>query len=125
MVICRLYQVPTIEDLSRVVNKAQYFSVVDIKDGFHHAELDESSQKLCVFSTPFGCYFYKRLPFGINVATDIFMERTARTFGPIGIVFVFIDDVLVVGETKEQHDAALDEGIETARKCNIKLNPME
>ena len=34
-------------------------------------ELDSESQKLCVISTPFGVYKYKRLSMGIKQSSDI------------------------------------------------------
>ena len=37
-------------------------------------ELDADSQKLCVISTPFGLYKYKRLPMGIKQSSDIAQE---------------------------------------------------
>ena len=37
-------------------------------------ELDSESQKLCVISTPFGLYKYKRLPMGIKQSSNIAWE---------------------------------------------------
>lgn len=116
------YQLPTLKDLADVVKNCTHFSVLDIREGFHHVELDEKAQKLCIFSTPFGCYKYKRLPFGLSVATDIFQEMNVRTFGHINGLFIFVDDILIAGKSKEDHDKKLQEVCNTARANNIKFN---
>ena len=41
---------------------------------YYTFELDSESQKLCVISTLFGLYKYKRLPMGIKQSSDIAQE---------------------------------------------------
>ena len=56
------YQIPTLEDLLQRLKGAKVFSKLDARSGFFQLPLDEESQKLTTFITPFGRYFYKRLP---------------------------------------------------------------
>jgi len=122
-IIREMYQIPTLEQIKTNLSNKSIFTVVDLKDGFYHCELDEESQKLCCFSTPFGCYKFLRLPFGLASAPEKFQELTMKYFGDIDNVNVYFYDILVAGETIEEHDTALSEVIKRARQLNIKSNP--
>ena len=46
-------------------SKAKYFTVLDALKGYYQCPLDEESQKLTTFITPFGRFKYLRAPYGI------------------------------------------------------------
>lgn len=48
------------------------FTVLDFKDGFWQVVLDSEFADLCAFSSPFGCYKFNRLPFGISMTPEYF-----------------------------------------------------
>jgi len=97
--------------------------VLDFKDGFYHYELDEESQQLCCFSTPFGCYKFLRLLFELASAPKKFQKLTTKYVGGKENVNVYIDDILVAGVTKEEHDMSKSEVIKRAIQFIIKFNP--
>ena len=66
--------IPTLEEIQTKLTDKKYFTVLDLKDGFYHVNLDDKSSKLCTFSTPFGCYRFLRLPFGLNLAPEYFQK---------------------------------------------------
>ncbi|KAJ8975158.1 hypothetical protein NQ317_014532 [Molorchus minor] len=55
-----------------VKNNQDIFNGVDLKEGFWQVELDSKSSDLCTFSTPFGCWKFLRLPYGLNMAPEYF-----------------------------------------------------
>ncbi|CAI6350058.1 unnamed protein product [Macrosiphum euphorbiae] len=122
-IVREMYQIPTLEQIKLKLSNKNIFTVLDLKDGFYHCELDEESQQLCCFSTPFGCYKFLRLPFGLSAAPEKFQEITTKYFGNIENVNVYFDDILIAGETLEEHDRALNEVIKRAKQFNIKFNP--
>ena len=65
---------PTIDDVTSRLAKAQVFTVLDAKDGFLQVKLDEDSSKLTTFQTPFGRYKWLGMPFGIYSASEEFSE---------------------------------------------------
>ena len=79
--------------------------------------------KLTTFITPFGRFFFKRLPFGIASAPEHFQNRmvTEVTEGLEGVV-CHIDDVLVWGRTQAEHDDRLHAVLEKIQKAGITLN---
>ena len=72
----------------------------------------------------FGRYRYTVMPFGIAVARDVFQRKLDQHFGLIKYVIIIADDIMVVGKQQnhQDHDTALTNLLETARKCNIHLN---
>ena len=111
----------TIEVVTRMPN-AKVFSVLDANSGFWQVQLNHESSRLCTFNTPFGRYMFKRLPFGISSAQDVFQAKMSEMFGDIEGVEVVVDDLLIWTETEAEHDERLRKVLEQACQRNLKLN---
>ena len=109
------YAIPTLADLKSKLANANFFTVLDLKDGFWNVKLHPDSIQYCVFSTIFGCYAFKRLPFGLKISAQIFQKFNTEIFGNIDNVFVYIDDLLIYADTQEKHDQILEQ-------VNVKFN---
>ncbi|CAB3981992.1 retrotransposon-like family member retr-1 [Paramuricea clavata] len=57
------FQLPTIEDITTRMANAKWFSKLDANHGYWQIPLDEESQLLTTFNTPFGRYCYTCTPF--------------------------------------------------------------
>ena len=101
---------------------ARYFTKMDASQGFYQIQLDEESTQLCTVATPFGRYSFKRLPYGINCAPEIFHAKIQQLFECETGVKVFMDDIVVWGRTREEHDARLKRALATVRRSGLKLN---
>ena len=53
---------PSVQHLLGTIKEAQYFTKLDANSGFYQIPLNELSQLLTTFITPFGRYCYCRLP---------------------------------------------------------------
>ena len=62
---------------------------------------------MTTFITPFGRYMYKRLPFGISAAPEFFQKKVSQILEDLDGVIGNIDDILIYGETIEEHDRRL------------------
>lgn len=69
------YPLPTIEDVATCLHGAKVFTKLDARNGFWHVILDDSSSYLTTFNTPFGRYRWKRMPFGIQSAPEVFQRK--------------------------------------------------
>lgn len=114
--------IPTFNDLNSKLSNKEVFTVLDLKEGFWQIELEEESTDLCTFSTPFGCYKFNRLPYGINISAEVFQKFNTRYFGDIEGVFIYIDDILIAGQTVEDHNRILKQVVDRARQINVKFN---
>ena len=80
------YQLPVLEDILPDLARAKVFSKVDLSHGYWHCILEEDSGALTTFSTPFGRYRWKRLPFGLSVSSEIFQKQLLQVLeGLLGI----------------------------------------
>ena len=66
------FNLPTAEELFAEMKGTKYFTKSDASSGYWQIKVDEESSKLLTFATPFGRYKYKRLPFGIHSASEVF-----------------------------------------------------
>ena len=64
------------------------------------------------------------MPFGATAAVDIFQCKLDSIFLHLENVMIIADDIMVIGyqEDEQDHDKALTQLLETAKKNNIKLN---
>lgn len=106
--------------MSRMKN-AKFFSKIDCTRGFWQLKLDDRSSKLCTFSTHFGRYRYLRLPFGINSAPEIFHRTIASIFENLSNVATYMDDIILWGEDREEHDQVLREVLKRCRSVGLSL----
>ncbi|CAF4891520.1 unnamed protein product [Pieris macdunnoughi] len=116
------YQFPTIDEIKSSLSGTQYFTTLDANKGFYMLKLDEASSKLCTFITPQGRYRFLRLPFGINAAPELFHSIMTNRFSDISGVQIMMDDFLIYGQTKEEHDFRLKQVLDRARELGIKFN---
>ena len=112
------------DDIAHLIVDACIMTVCDCCKGYWHQELDESFSFLTTFNTEFGHYRYTVMPFGANVAGDVFQHKLDQCFGHIPNVIVIADDIMVVGKMQNHrdHDQALTTLLHTARTCNVRLN---
>lgn len=113
--------IPTFEEITSELKWSTYFSTLDANNGFYQIKLDESSTHLFTFGTPFGRFKFLRLPYGIVNGSEIFHDRFSKIFKKKGTE-VYIDDILIHGKDKEEHDRRLRDVLETAKKRGVKFN---
>jgi len=68
------YILPTLEDIAPKQAGAKVFSTLDASCGFWQIPFDAASQKLTTFITLMGRFCFRRLPFGISSAPEIFQR---------------------------------------------------
>ena len=107
------------------LGRARYFSALDCASGYWQVPLAEEDKAKTAFSTPTGHYEYLRMPFGLKSAPSTFQRLMNSVFmGLIGTrCFVYLDDVIIFGETLQEHHARLREVFQKLRQFNLKIEP--
>ena len=97
------YPLPRIDDLMAKIGDCSIFSTLDLHSGYHQIPLAADSEELTGFTTPFGHYHYKVMPFGLCNAPATFSRYMQRILGDIPHVFVYLDDILIASKDYESH----------------------
>ena len=64
------------------------------------------------------------MPCGATVAGDVFQRKLNECFGKLKQVIIIADDIMVIEYKPDHsdHDQAFTSLLQTAQKCNVKLN---
>ena len=118
------YHFKTPEDIAHLLADACIMVVCDCKKGCQHQQLDEASSFLTTFNTELGRFRYTTMPFGATVEDDVFQNKLDQCFDHIKNIIIIADDIMIVGKkhNHSNHDQALTAFLDTARRCNVRLN---
>ena len=116
------FQIPTLDNIATRLTGAKIFSKLDANHGYWQVQLDQESQLLTTFNTPFGRYCFMRMPFGIKSAQEVFQKRLSQYFGDLPGVETDIDDILVWGTNAEEHDQRLHAVLTRCKDIRLTLN---
>ena len=78
--------------------RGNYFSKIDANVGFWQIPLEKTSWELTNLLTPWGRFHYRKLPFGLTSAPEIFSKEMNRIENWKNVI-IYMDDVLIMGET--------------------------
>ncbi|KAJ8031349.1 hypothetical protein HOLleu_28054 [Holothuria leucospilota] len=116
------YHLPTVEEITSTLKGAKHFSVLDANSGFWQIPLDKESSDLCCFNKPFGRYKFLRLPFGLHSSSEVFHRTMCELMEGMEGCHIYLDDILVWGKSKEEHNVRLEMVLKRAKENNLKFN---
>lgn len=116
------HPIPTVDDLMEDMAGATMFSKVDLRAAYHQIELDENSRDLTTFCTHQGLYRYKRLPFGLSCASEVFQNAVQQALHGLTGVRNIADDIIVWGTSQEDHDRNLEALLHRLEVKGLTLN---
>lgn len=119
------HPLPRIDDILDSLGKAKFFTILDLYSGFHQIKLDKDSRNCTAFSTDRGIYQWRVLLFGLNIAPNAFCRMMQIAFSGLGPdkCFVYMDDIIIIGRTEDEHLENLKKVFEVCRKRQLKPNP--
>ncbi len=120
-VIPNRFPLPTIGDLFLELKGARIFSKLDLKKAFFHIKLAEASRPLTATLTHQGIFQYRRLPMGLKEAPSVCQQLVSHTLAGIAGCIVYMDDILVFGATRQEHDDRLRQVLKQLESKNFRL----
>ena len=84
--------------------------------------MDSESCFLLTFNSPFGCYKFLQLPFGLQSASEVFRKTVAEILVGLEGVQVMQDDIVVFGASELQHNERFEKVIARLCSSGLKLN---
>ena len=115
------YPLPLMDELFDRTQGAQFFTSIDLRNGFHQIAIPPEDREKTAFRTRFGHYEYTVLPMGLCNAPGTFMQLMNETFADMldRCVLCFLDDILIFSRTREQHVKDLREVLTRLKKQQL------
>ena len=106
------------------VSGSVYFSTIDLKSGYHQIQVDPETRHKTAFCAGDRLYEYNRLPFGLRNAPSHFSRLMAAILANLinSAVLVYLDDLIILGSTPQEHADNLMKVLDTFAKHNLKIN---
>ena len=121
------YPMPTVDELVDAIGctKGRYLSTMDLMKGYHQVKMDEQSKYKTAFTCHQGLFQYRQMPFGLTNALATFQRLMDRLFSgqEWGSVFVYLDDILVVSESMEDHMRDVGRVLDKLSEAGLRLKP--
>ena len=121
-VLREVHPLPAVDETLAQLAGAAVFSKLDANSGFWQIPLAAKSRHLTTFITPFGCYCYNKLPFGITGAPEYFQKKMSAVVDGLQGVLCLIDDILIFGRDKAEHDERLLAALNKIQNAGVTLN---
>ena len=119
------YPLPRIDDTLDALSGAQWFSTLDLKSGYHQVPVAPEDRPKTAFSSGSGLWQFRILPFGLCNAPATFERLMETVLSGLHwkALLVYLDDVIVFGNSFEDHLRHLSEVFERFREAKLKLHP--
>ncbi|XP_070011280.1 uncharacterized protein [Nicotiana sylvestris] len=87
--------------------------------------MDEEDAEKTAFTTPWGTYYYRVMPFGLKNTETTYMRPKTAIFHDMmhQEIEVYVDDVIIKSRTQGDHVRDLRKFFEQLHKYDLKLNP--
>ena len=121
-VLRETHPLPKVDETLAQLSGAKVFSKLDANSGFWQIPLAKKSRPLTTFITPYGRFCFNKLPFGISSAPEHFQKRMEKILQGLPGVVCQMDDVLIFGKDKQEHDRRLEAVLERIKAAGVTLN---
>ena len=115
------YPLPRIEDIFASLSKGKSFTKLDLTHAYQQIPLSDEAKELTTINTHKGLYQYNRLPFGVSSAPAIFQRTMDSLLQGLPNVCVYLDDLLITGQSDEEHLKTLDTVLARLHEAGVRL----
>jgi len=120
-----LYPLPLMQELQDWVQGAQWFTKLDLKNGFHLVRVKEGDKWKTAFRTRYGLFEFQVIPFGLTNAPSTYQDMMNHILSDLREVGVlaYMDDILIYAKTEEEHDRLVKEVLERLQAHGLAVSP--
>ena len=116
------YPLPLLQDFASNLSGCQFFSKIDLVKGYHQIPVRPADIPKTAVTTPFGCFEYLRMPFGLRNAAQTFQRVVDIVTQGLAGVFVYIDDLLIASRSANEHERHLRALFKRLTRFNLVVN---
>ena len=117
------FPVPNLSDSIFGLHGTQFFTSLDLVRGYYQLPIDEDSRQYTAFSTQKNHWQFKRLSFGLRNAPAAFQREIQAVLSafPSNKVIAYLDDILIMGTSFEEHLSLVSKVLQTLESYSIKV----
>ena len=115
------WPMPKVEDIFSKLNRATYFTTLDLQAGYHHIPLDKPSIPKTAFNSPFGKFEYVKVPFGLAKAPAYFQELMTDILKDFNFAIAYLDDLIIFSKTPQEHLSHIRMVFEKLNSANLSI----
>ncbi|KRH94578.1 pol polyprotein, partial [Pseudoloma neurophilia] len=119
------FGIPNVSETIRHLHNQEYFSIIDLKDGYFQVTIKIEDREKTTFMTPDNRLLqFTRMPQGFKNSPATFQRgMTIILHDLIGkVCYVYLDDILIFGRNEWQHDQNLKLVISRLKMYQLELN---
>ena len=119
------YPLPRIDDTLNTLAGSQWFTTLDLISGYWQVQVAKSDKEKTAFCTTEGLYEFNVMPFGLCNAPATFQRLMDLVLAGLqwSDCLVYLDDVIIMGRSFEEHLTNLQAVFERLRQAGLKLKP--
>ena len=119
------YPFPDVESLINAAAENSHFSKLDLKSAYHQVPIRQEDKPLTAFEVDGSLYQFTRMPFGVTNAVPAFQRIMDQLIQQAQLqkTYAYLDDVIICGSSKEEHDTNLRRFMDCVATANMTLNP--
>ncbi|GFR69981.1 polyprotein [Elysia marginata] len=110
------------EDMLAQLEQGVRFSKIDLRQAYLQLPLDDASKTITTINTSKGLYTYNRLPFGVTSSPAIWQKTMDSILQGLSGVQCNQDDMIVTGNTEEEHYQNLHSVLRRLQEYGLKAN---
>ena len=119
-IVCDSYPLPLMRDISQKLHGARVFTKIDLKKAYWNIPLQNKHKSTLV--TPFGAFYFNRLPFGVASAPASYQKAMDTIFQGIPNLYIYMDDLLIFNEDHKSHEKIVSEVLERLHQNGMAIS---
>ena len=116
------FPIPRVDDCIDKIGHAKFVTKFDLLKGFWQIPLTEKAKEISAFTTPFGLYQYKVMPFGMKNSPATFQRLINQVICGLDGCAAYIDDITLYSDTWEEHLQLVEEFFRRLSAASLTIN---
>ncbi|KAL7288357.1 hypothetical protein TKK_0017688 [Trichogramma kaykai] len=114
------YPVPNLHDFTSILHGS--YSTLDLYQAFNQIPMAKEDIPKTAVILPLGLFEFLYMPYGLRNVSQTFQPYVNQALGNLPFIFVYIDDVLIPSNSRQQHESHLKIVLDRLKEHNLRLN---